>query len=519
MPIVPSPGATVHALLARLDDAHAVTRDAAAARLRLHGEAAVEALLRWLERATPVGRRAAVSVLEALDDVRARAALARLCGDSDDRVAERALEAGAEAGTSPGAPEVVRAAVARLAAPGAARAGVRDAAVGALLRLHRAGVVEALEPLLDVLLDESRDDALRLAAAAVLEDLAPRERRPVLARLARGTCVALRERAAALSDRAGSARPAGALLRSLLGLRGRAPRAAGGTTTTPEAGGRGRRRAGEGAGPQAGRTRATAQAAAQPRREPDPAAPDSPASTASPTRAPRRPAAAGARDKRPAPRDEPHAGQPRRRGRVPRPESALADRPARSAPRAPEPVLPPEIEHAVQALGAHGADAIAGMADALCRAPVLGDDAAARVAAALAALGPPALPALQRALEHLSRAPQVSDAARAEAKAVLHLGLARLDSRLALYDLREMLAARPPRALARLLAAASTLGDGSVALALVRLVAAAPALRDPCAPAFAAIVEREHLTRRARAFKALPAAEGVTLDALWPRRG
>jgi HEAT repeat protein len=453
MPIVPSPREPVHALLARLDDAgaRAASRDAAAARLRLLGANALEPLLAWLPTATPHGRRAAVGVLETLGDPRARAALLRLCADADEGVAVRALEAAGEMPAGAGAEEAATAAAARLT-PHSGIA-LRRAALGALLRLHRAGAVEALGPLLDVLLDEADDEALRLEAAAVLADLAPRERRPVLARLLDGASEGLRARAVALgASTGGRARPA---------------------RPAPPA-------------PRRGARPGTASAGALPRAPGD-----------------------GARGARASAAGDDDAAEVA----LPAP-GAAADR-----------GLHGDLADAVRALRAHGVGAIASVAAALRREPARSDDEAESVAAALAALGPPALPALQRALDELSSARRTSgasagadEAPRAEAKAVLHLALARLDSRLALYDLRDMLAARPPRALRRLLAAAAGVGDASVAAEIARLVAAAPTLRDDCAVAFAAIVARERLTKRARAFKTLPPEVRKAVDALWPRR-
>lgn len=419
MTILPSPRTALHELLARLDAPQARARDAAAARLRLLGAVAVRPLLEWLRTASPEGRRSAIAVLEALEgDETARHGLLSLCADLDASVAARALEAALERSRdSPRAAAECTVTLTLVAQDGDADTGLRVSALAGLLRLLRAGVDEALEPLLVTLLDEGLDDALRLAAAPVLAELKPVERKPLLLRLLRARSPALR---------------------AMAGAR-------------------------------------------------DSAAP-------SPARAaPARP-----------------AGAPRAPAR------------ARSAAPNVQPPTGADLDDALSALERLGAAAIPSLVETLRQAGGLEDAHAERAAAALARVGAPAVPALQRALDDLGRVRDPAAAAAvAAAKAVLHLALLRLDSRIALYDLREMLAARPPRALPRLLAAAAGLGDASVAVELARLVAAAPELRADCAPAFAAIVAREKLTRRHRAWKALDAGARAALDTLWPagRRG
>jgi hypothetical protein len=397
MTIVPSPRAAIQELLARLDSPQARARETAAARLRLLGEPALRPLLAWLRDATPAGRHAAVGVLEALEGVdAARQALLSLCADADATLAARALEAALErAADSPRAAAECVITSKLVALDSSASLELRVLALGGLLRLLRAGVEEALEPLLAVLLGEEHDESLRLAAAPVLEELGPGEAQPIAARLAQG-------------------RSAG--VRALAG--GHAPSA----------------------------------------------------------------------------RDAARVGHPA--------------------------ALPPpgDLEHALAALARRGAEAVPSVAEVLRRTGALPDDQVETAVQALVRVGAPALPALQQTLDALARVRDPGAAAGlAEAKAVLHLALLRLGSRIALYDLREMLAARPPRALSRLLVAAAGLGDASVAVEIVRLVAAAPELRDDCAAAFAGIVAREKLTRRARAWRELTPAARAALDSLWPR--
>jgi hypothetical protein len=90
-----------------------------------------------------------------------------------------------------------------------------------------------------------------------------------------------------------------------------------------------------------------------------------------------------------------------------------------------------------------------------------------------------------------------------------------LDSRIALYALREALAERPPLAARRLLDAASRIGDASLVPAIVALAHDAPPFFDACARALAAIVARERLTRRSRALKGVPQRLQLTLEKLW----
>jgi hypothetical protein len=123
----------------------------------------------------------------------------------------------------------------------------------------------------------------------------------------------------------------------------------------------------------------------------------------------------------------------------------------------------------------------------------------ARAAAGLGGIplskGAAAIPALHQEIERLSGVParDMDPAAVADAKAEVHLALSRLDSRIALYDLREMLEARPLRSAGLLLEAAGAVGDKGLVPILARLAAEEPGLFEPCAAAFARIVRRESL--------------------------
>jgi HEAT repeat protein len=150
--------------------------------------------------------------------------------------------------------------------------------------------------------------------------------------------------------------------------------------------------------------------------------------------------------------------------------------------------------------------------------PGLSAETAAQVTAALARRGPPAIPALQDALERLGPLRRGrTDPGPLRARAAIHEALAALDSRVALYDLREALAARPRPVLPALLRAAGRIGDASVVPALAGLVAQDPALRDGCAEALAAIVAREKLRKTSAALRAVRPGDRPALDILWER--
>jgi hypothetical protein len=105
----------------------------------------------------------------------------------------------------------------------------------------------------------------------------------------------------------------------------------------------------------------------------------------------------------------------------------------------------------------------------------------------------------------------------AESRARVHTALAGLGSRIALYDLREMLEARPVRAAAPLLDAAARLGDASLVPTLAALVADTPELLEACAAAFASIAVREKLRRASRVSKGVRTEHREALAELWAR--
>jgi hypothetical protein len=149
--------------------------------------------------------------------------------------------------------------------------------------------------------------------------------------------------------------------------------------------------------------------------------------------------------------------------------------------------------------------------------PRLPAEATARTIAALARRGATAIPPLQRALERLGPLRRGADAASLRARAALHEALAALDSRLALYDLREAIEVHPPAVMPALLRAASRVGDASVAPALARAVAEDTATLDGCAGALAAIVAREKLRKTSTALKAVRPEHRSAFELLWGR--
>jgi hypothetical protein len=154
----------------------------------------------------------------------------------------------------------------------------------------------------------------------------------------------------------------------------------------------------------------------------------------------------------------------------------------------------------------------------------LSAEAAARTVAALARRGATAIPALQRALDRLGPLRRGRDVASLRARAALHEALAALDSRVALYDLREAIEAHPRAVMPALLRAAARTGDASVVPSLSRAVAEDAALLDGCAEALAAIVAREGLRKANPALRAVRPEHRAAFCLLWrkarpPRRG
>jgi hypothetical protein len=151
--------------------------------------------------------------------------------------------------------------------------------------------------------------------------------------------------------------------------------------------------------------------------------------------------------------------------------------------------LPLDPEHLRQLLGSHGADA--------------------------------PLTALQRVIErvraHESTVDQESVEAWRVVRATAHQALALRGSRLALYDIRESLAALGAQTPVGMLAALQQVGDASALDAVAEAYAATDDawFRGQLAGVFRAIVSRDQLTRRSAAAKKLATRLPEAFAALW----
>ncbi len=355
MPIVPSRSRDIQELIARLASPRAVERDSAAARLTLQAARAVDALCAALTR--PGAPRAAIlAVLEAIADRRALPAVAPLLVDDDPEVAARAVAATAACPTPAAA-----AALAPIVTPQRPRAtGVRTAAVAALGRLHAAGVAEALEPLVERLLDRDEGEDVRVAAFEALAHLPAAERRRLVAAVRGATNLLLQ-----------------------------------------------------------------------------------------------------------------------RDAKVPR-----------------------------------GSDSAWEASDPARLAATLRRQTEAGSLGGIAAI--PRLHALLGALD--ARAAAGDAAGVTDAKAEVHAALASLASRIALYDLREMLERPPARALDVLLGAAGRVGDASFVAPIAAIAVEQAGLRDAARAALARILARESLGPRSRAVKGLPRPQRALLEELMPAK-
>ena len=405
MPIVPSRARHIQELLARLNSEKAAERESAVAQLTLLGARAVEPLLGALVASNPLFQLGGLEVLDRLRDPRALPEVLALALAPEPAVALRAVSVAA-AYPEPRTAQTL--AKALLAGPPERR----RAAARSLSRIHGAGVVEAVEPLLDVLFDEDEDETLRLA---ILEDLAsldpPLDSRTlplVLKRLTASHDTALGARAQALLRRSSrNGRAGGDTLPDLLDRLG------------------------------------------------DPTLGAAEAETLAPVVA------------RLGATDVETLHKALERSRSPLAVRVLAD-----------------------ALGAAGTTA--------------------------------SIPVLQRTLERLGYEggeplPEEEAMARAQTKAHVHAALAALDSRIALFDLRRLLAAPPPRALPLLLRAAGAIGDGSLVPALARLSSEHPEHFEACAHTFAAIVRRQRLRRTSAALRLVRTQDRPVLDAFWEK--
>jgi hypothetical protein len=393
MPIVPSPARRIHDLVARLGSARAADRDSAVAQLTLLGGRVLPALAASLGSAPPAARLAAVDLLDRLEDPAATPPLLELARDRSEAVARRALEVLGGRGDPRAVPAL------RQALTGG-RPTLRPAAARSLARVHGAGVVEALSPLVEVLLDEGEETRWRLevldAVLAVSPPLPAATLRPLARRVA--------------------ASPNAALARAALRL-------------APET----RRRAGVASDPLARLASADL---------------------------------------------------------TPGEAEALAAAVAKARP------LPLRRLH--EALETAPAPAAVG-----ALAAVLGSAGAAG-----------SIPPLSRALARLAALPEAGGRDALAARVRVHAALAELDSRIALHDLRDLVASHPPDAMPALLRVAARVGDGSLVPALARAASEDGSLLGPCAEAYAALARRHRLRRSSPALRQVPARHRAALEAI-----
>ncbi len=177
MPILPSAGKRIQELLARLESAASAERESAVARLTLLGPRAIPHVHAFLATASTTGRLAALEVLERVGGAESLKDVLALVKDPSEAVGRRAIEAAAGF-PAPRAADALRE---TLSSRSASR---RRAAVEGLGHLHRLGVVEAVEPLLSLLLDVEEDPALRLEALQSLSSLPHKTLLPALQTLA-----------------------------------------------------------------------------------------------------------------------------------------------------------------------------------------------------------------------------------------------------------------------------------------------------------------------------------------------
>jgi HEAT repeat protein len=199
MPILPSAAKRIQDLLGRLESAAAAERDSAVAQLTLLGPRTLSHVPGFLARATPGGRLAILDVVERLGGKAGLPLVLGLVEDRHEEVARRAIEVAAAFPD----PKAVQALSAVLSSGTPA---LHRAAAAGLSRLHGLGLVEAVDPLLRVVLAEDEDESLRLVALEVLSAIDRRTLRPALRRLAGDKSPALARAAAELQARL--ARPA-----------------------------------------------------------------------------------------------------------------------------------------------------------------------------------------------------------------------------------------------------------------------------------------------------------------------
>lgn len=399
MPIVPSRAGRVRALVEQLASERSAERDSAVAQLTLLGLRVVEPLRASLVGASTRTRLAALEVLERLEDPRALPVLMTLTVDPSRAVALRAIEA---VGHRPDPRSLST--LAGILDSGTPQR--RGAAARALSRQHEAGLVEALDPLIDTLVDEGTETQLRLAILEVLLQIEPP--------LPRTTAKPLSRRLSSSRDPAIAARAAE--LERVRPRRASKPRKPADLVE--------RLARGEVSGDEAKEVAA----------------------------------------------------------RLRRAETIPLERLHHALERT---VAPRSIRVLAVVLGTVG--------------------------------GPSSIPVLSRALAGVTESSRhgADPTEGLEARAALHSALAALDSRVALHDLRELVATRPTSVMSSLLDAATRVGDASLVPALARAASEDPALLPPCAAAYAAIARRGKLRRTSPSLRKVRSEHRPALEAFF----
>jgi len=194
VPILPSAGKRIKEWLQRLDRGAPAERESAIARLTLLGPRTLPEIEAFVVGAGAAGRLAALDLLERLGEARALPLVLTLTSDEDDEVARRAIEVAAAYPE----PRTARALAAVLSAGSGLR---RQAAARGLAQLQGQGLVEAVDPLLGLLLDTDEDETLRLGALESLSSLDVRSLAPALRALGRDRSPAISRAATALARR------------------------------------------------------------------------------------------------------------------------------------------------------------------------------------------------------------------------------------------------------------------------------------------------------------------------------
>jgi len=142
-------------------------------------------------------------------------------------------------------------------------------------------------------------------------------------------------------------------------------------------------------------------------------------------------------------------------------------------------------------------------------------EAVAVLAARLGERGDPtSIPVLARSLDGLGGSGRATDPAVLDARVAVHAALADLDSRIALHDLRDLVARHPRQVMTAALAVVARVGDGSLVPALARAATEDPSLAEACAQAFAALARRHRLRRTSPALRRVRLEHRAALEGL-----